>query len=83
MSHKNIENTALWSMINAFDKIGFTVFEIHPNLYLDITNIEIQCHKILLHTKVINDFSNYLIRNVYNLSSVQNEIIFMLLIYEH
>ena len=70
-------------MINAFDKIGFTVFEIHPNLYLDITNIEIQWHKILLHTKVINDFSNYLIRNVYNLSSVQNEIIFMLLIYEH
>ena len=28
MSHKNTENTVLWSTINAFHKIGFTVFEI-------------------------------------------------------
>ena len=38
MSYQNTENTVLWSTINAFHKIGFSVFEIHPNLYLDITN---------------------------------------------
>ena len=38
--------------------------------------------EFFLHTKVINDFSNYLIRDVKNLSSLKNEIIFMLLIYE-
>ena len=43
-----------------FSKIGFTVFEIHPNLYLDFTNIKNDI-EFFLHTKVINDFSNYLI----------------------
>ena len=63
MSYKNTENTVLWSTINAFHKIDFTVFEIHPNLYLDFKN---KCSDIefFLHTKVINDFSNYLIWNV-------------------
>ena len=38
--------------------------------------------EFFIHTKDINDFSNNLIRDVKNLSSLKNEIIFMLLIYE-